>query len=217
MEVQLKETAIRFCTGYGPQEDDCDEKINKFYSTLEEAIISCEERNCGLIIELDCNAKLGKDIIKGDPHSMSGNGKMLWDIVVRRNCTVVNSTDKCKGVITRSRMKNEKKEESVIDYIIVNSLIAPYLEEMQIDESKSKALTRFKKGITVSSDHNYLSCTFNIPMLRGSTPRREIYCLRNETDLQTFKNKTSHTKRFSKCFTDAGDIEKEGKKWLKTL
>ena len=53
-----------------------------------------------------------------------------------------------------------KKEESVLDYIIVNSLVAPYVEEMEIDESKAKALTRFKKGTSVPSDHDYLSCNY---------------------------------------------------------
>ena len=98
---------MRFLTGYGPQEDDNEDHINKFYCILEEEIVSCEERNCGLIIEMDCNAKLGKEIIKGDPHEMSNNGKILWDIMKRRNCTVINATKMCEGVITRSRIEIE--------------------------------------------------------------------------------------------------------------
>ena len=67
VEIIFKSIAIRFLTGYGPQEDSSEDKINKFYATLEEEIISCEQENCGLIAELDCNAKLGREIIKGDP------------------------------------------------------------------------------------------------------------------------------------------------------
>ena len=217
VEVQLKKLTVRFLTGYGPQEDDSDDKINKFYCTLEEEIVACEERNCGMVIEMDCNAKLGKKIIKGDPHDMSGNGKLLQEMIQRRNCTVVNSTEKCKGVITRSRMKGKKKEESVIDFVIVNSLMKPYIEEMEIDESKVLALTRFKKGKPVPSDHNFLSCTFNIPVIRQTSSRQEVLCLRNKADLKTFKEKTSKTNRFTRCFTNDGDIQKEGKKWMKTL
>ena len=217
MEVQLKDMTVRFLTGYGPQEDDEEDKINKFYCTLEEEIVACEERECGLIIELDCNAKLGKNIIEGDPHDMSNNGKLLWDIVQRRNCVVVNSTKKCHGSITRSRMKSGVKEESILDYVIVNPLIAPFVEEMNIDESKAKALTRFLKGRTIPSDHNYLSCSFNIPLHRRSKPRQEIYRLRNKTDLQKFKDHTTNTTKFTKCFTVNGDVQKEGKLWLKTL
>ena len=217
IEVQLKKLTVRFLTGYGPQEDDSDDKINKFYCALEEAIVSCEERNCGIIIELDCNAKLGKDIIRGDPHDISRNGKLLWEMIQRRSCTVVNSSEKCKGVITRSRMKSGKKEESVIDFVIVNSLMKPYIEEMEIDESKMMALTRFKKGIPVPSDHNFLSCSFNIPVNKQASSRQEVYCLRNKADLKIFKEKTSKTNRFTNCFTREGDIKKEGRKWMKTL
>ena len=88
---------------------------------------------------------------------------------------------------------------------------------MKIDESKAKALTRFKKGVPISSDHNYLSCTFNIPLQKQRNQRQEVYRLRNKTDLQRFKDETTHTKKFSKCFTENGDVQKEGKKWFKTL
>ena len=217
VEVELENITIRFITAYGPQEDDHEGKINKFYCSLEEEIINCEERNCGLVLEMDCNAKLGGNIIKGDPHDMSGNGKLLWDIVQRRDCTVVNATEKCKGIITRSRMKGGIKEESVIDFVIVNALLVPHIEEMEIDESKTKALTRYRKGIPVPSDHNHIKCTFNISLEKRTTPRQEVYCLRSEKGLKEFKEKTTHTKKFSSCFSEEGDIQIEGKKWLKTL
>ena len=182
---------------------------------LEEQIIVCEERNCGLVVEMDCNAKLGKDIIKGDPHEMSSNGKLLWDIVQRRECTVVNTMDQCCGVITRSRMKGKVKEESILDFVIVNQTMVPFVEEMEIDESKAKALTRFKKSKAVPSDHNYIRCTFEINVEQRKERRHEVYCLRNENDLQVFKEKTSTTNKFSRCFTDNGNIDKEGKRVTK--
>ena len=217
VEIQLKAITIRFLTGYGPQEDDSGEKINKFYCALEEEMVLCEERDCGLIMELDCNANLGKDITEGDPHNMSNNGKLLWEIIQRRNCTVVNSTDKCSGVITRSRIKGTIKEESVLDYVIVNSLLAQYVEKMVIDESKAKALTRYIKGTAVPSDHNHLACSFNIPLDKRIVPRQEIFRLRNKSDLETFKKETTNTCKFTNCFTKEGDVQREGKKWLKTL
>ena len=217
IEIELGDLTVRFLTAYGPQEEDKEENINKFYNSLEEEIIACEERHCGLIMELDCNAKLGKDIIQGDPHNMSSNGKLLWDIVKRHGCTIVNATDKCVGVITRSRWRKQSKEESVIDFFIVNPMITPYIEKMEVDESKSKALTRFKKGITIPSDHNYLHCTFNIPVKKRKPARKEIYCLRNKNSLKIFKSKTSNTKKFSSCFTENGDVKREGQKWMKSL
>ena len=109
MEVVFKSVTVRFLTAYGPQEDASDDIINKFYSALEEEILCCELENCGLIAELDCNAKLGKEIIAADPNAMSSCGRILWEIVMRRDCTVVNTTEACVGGITRSRMKAVKK------------------------------------------------------------------------------------------------------------
>ena len=50
----------RLITGYGPQDDAGTELLTAFYSKLEEEIISCKVNDCGIILELDCNAKVGK-------------------------------------------------------------------------------------------------------------------------------------------------------------
>jgi exonuclease III len=217
VEVTINSMRIRFLTGYGPQEDSSEDIINKFYAGLEEEILLCEQENCGLIAELDCNAKLGKELIQGDPNTMSNNGKMLWEIMERRECTVINTTKKCNGVITRSRQKGKTKEESVLDYVIVNAIIAPHVENMEVDESKTKSLTRYKKGKAIPSDHNTLTCTFNIPVEKKSPLRTEIYRLRNEEELRKFKDATTNTDKFTKCFSKEGDINQQGKKWLKEL
>ena len=145
--MKLKNLVVRFLTAYGPEEDEIEEKIDKFYSMLE-----CEERSCGLVVEMDCYVKLGKDIIKGDPHEMTCNRKLLWDIMQRRECNVANTMNQCCGVITGSRVKRKVKEESVLDFPIVNRAMVPFVKEMEI-ESKAKALTRLKKSTPVPSDH----------------------------------------------------------------
>ena len=217
VETTFNSMRIRFLTGYGPQEDSSEDIINEFYAALEEEILSCEHESCGLIIELDCNAKLGKDLIKGDPNVMSNNGRMLWEIIERRECMVVNATDYCRGVITRSRQKGKTLEESVLDYVIVNAVAAPLVEHMVVDESKTKALTRYAKGKAIPSDHNTLMCTFNIPVLKKVPPRKEIYRLRNVEELKKFKEATTSTSKFTKCFSGKGNINQQGKKWLKEL
>ena len=157
VEVALKSMVLRFLTAYGPQEEASEDTINRFYSALEHEILKCEEENCGLIAELDSNAKLGKGIITNDPNDMSTNGQILWDIVRRRECTVVNMSDKCTGCITRRRNKAGTIEESVLDYVIVNSVVAPFINSMEIDESKEKSLTRYTKARAIPSDHHVLT------------------------------------------------------------
>ena len=69
-----------------------------------------------MLVEMDANSKLGWEIIKNDPNEKSANGDLLLGIIERTNLTVVNSLDLCQGTITRSTIKNGKKEESVLDY-----------------------------------------------------------------------------------------------------
>ena len=217
VEVALKFMTIRFLTGYGPQEDTSEDVLNNFYASLEEEIIHCEQENCGMVAELDCNAKLGQELIIGDPNKMSNNGRLLWEIMERRDCTVVNTTSMCHGVITRSRKKGKVREESVLDYVIVNAIMLPYVDTMEIDETKATSLTRYKKGKAIPSDHNTLKCTFNIPVQKKIPPRTEVYRLRNTEELRQFKDATTYTNRFTKCFSQGGDINQEGEMWMKTL
>ena len=217
VEVSLNSMNVRFMSAYGPQEEANPEKINAFYQKLEEEIVKCEEDDCGLIAEMDANAKLGSSLIKDDPHTMSENGRLLWDVTQRRNCLVVNTSVDCNGVITRSRIRNGKPEKSVLDYVIINQKVQPYLQQMTIDEKKEKVLTRFTKKKVVASDHNIITCNFNIPHRKPPQKRIEIMALRNSEDLAKFKSETTNTSRFTRCFQGPGDIRSQGKKWMKVL
>ena len=59
--------------------------------------------------------------------------------------------------MTRSRIKEGVKEESVLDFFVVCETILPFVKEMVIDESKNYILSNFKNakqtGKAVDSDH----------------------------------------------------------------
>ena len=59
IEMELNSMTLRVATAYGSQEDAPDDEINEFYSKLEELITQCNDDGCGLMMEMDCNAKLG--------------------------------------------------------------------------------------------------------------------------------------------------------------
>ena len=88
---------------------------------------------------------------------------------------------------------------------------------MVIDESKQNALTRFISGRAIPSDHHLISCTFDVPVRKKVFERKEVYRLRNPEELQSFKETTTNTDKFSKCFEEDGDIKVQGKKWMKLL
>ena len=58
---------------------------------------------------MDANAKVGGKVIKGDPHNITNNGKIMMDIIDRQNLTIANSLDICKGKITRERIFDKKE------------------------------------------------------------------------------------------------------------
>ena len=87
-------------------------------------------------IELDANAKLGREIIPGDPKEQSKNGERLMSVIEENDLIVVNSLDLCSGTITRSRETKNSNEVSVLDYFLVCSSFLQLITKMVIDESK---------------------------------------------------------------------------------
>ena len=82
-------------------------------------------------IQMDSNAKLGPDFIKGDPHNMSGNGQLLSDVIISNNLIVCNGTPKCEGLITRERQTVDRLEQSIIDFLIVCPTMFSSLQNMK--------------------------------------------------------------------------------------
>ena len=71
---------------------------------------------------MDANVKVGKEFIKDDPNNKSENGKLLLGLVERQNLRILNSSNKCTGVMTRERVAGDNHERSVIDYIACDTL-----------------------------------------------------------------------------------------------
>ena len=221
VEINVGEMQVRLITGYAPQETDNKEIIATFYSKLEQEIESSQSSNCGTIVELDCNAKLGNSVIDGDPHKMSDNGEMLMGIIQRQNMNLVNSSDKCDGTITRKRITKDGIEESVIDYLMVCNNVAPFVESMKIDEDREHVLTKFvsKNGVkkVVESDHNIIFAEFSFTTDRNKEKRIEAYNVRNEENLKIFQSNTDNGNDLTECFKDGGSIKTQGKKWAKKI
>ena len=163
------------------------ENIQEFWQEIEQEVVSGIEDGCLLILQMDANAKLGREIIKNDPHDISENGKLLLDILERQNLTVVNSLDVCDGTITRERKTKSRIEKSVIDYVIVCSKMKEFVKSMKIDEDRFHVLTKYasKKGLRQHkvSDHNILVCRFSIQVeIMMRTVRKEFFKLKNIED-----------------------------------
>ena len=137
--------SIRTINCYGPQENLTIETRTEFFLELETRIISAKESQKLICIQFDANSKLGKNIIPGAPHDISSNGKILLNVLRRQDLVVINSTEKCLGLITRIKNTKRGQEESVIDYFVVCRDLFEKVEKMTIDENREYVLTKFCK------------------------------------------------------------------------
>ena len=126
---------IRIILAYSPQENDIQEVID-FYQNLSVQIERVHLNGDNVILVGDFNAKLGSEIIAGDPHPMSSSGKLLYEFYTKYNLHLLNSSDVCTGVLTRIQHCNGKIEKSTIDYLFVSAGLVSGVISVQIDEEK---------------------------------------------------------------------------------
>ena len=146
IEIRASNKEIRVINGYGPQENIEVKDRLPFFSTLEEEIVSAQISNKSLIIQMDANSKLGKEMLPRDVHEQTANGAALAGIINRNALMVVNSVEKkVNGLITRRRVTVDSTEESIIDFVIVSADLIEDVEELIIDEDKEYALSKIVK------------------------------------------------------------------------
>ena len=134
VKVFLKEIEVRAICAYGPQETASKDKKDKFWEFLEEEVNSAELEGDGLVIQMDGNLHAGENFIKNDPNKQNGNGRLFCEFLERNpELIVVNALDICEGVITRKREFENKTEEAVLDFFLINDKMRPFLKKMKID------------------------------------------------------------------------------------
>ena len=223
IEIAVDDKEIRIISGYGPQENLSEDERMPFFLALEEEIVKAELLGKSLLIQMDANSKLGPDLIKGDPHRQTANGRILAGILERHNLTVVNSlTDKCTGLITRRRTTVDGTEESIIDFVIVSNDMEEDIESLLVDEERAHALykyTKKKNSIkTVVSDHNPMLTKMNLKWNNRKRKKKiEMFNLKNVECQQKFLELTSESNYLSSVFETETDLNLATNRFLKRL
>ena len=92
---------------------------------------------------------------------------------------------------------------------------------MIIDEEKQNALTNFQSKVprrTVkTSDHNSMFVQFQLKTEPEKLERKVMFNYKDEEALSHFKNVTTNTNELSDCFRNEESLDKQAKKWIKTL
>ena len=134
---------------------------------------------------------------------------------------VLNNEEFCKGNITRSRMVNGKKENSIIDFILTCEKVLPFVRYMHIDEKRKYAFANFcqkKKGqIAKLSDHNLIYVDFDLKFKKISPERRNIFKFNDCNALKKFKDLTTKTQEFTNCFSNKKTFIEQIVLWEKVL
>ena len=224
VQVEIGDKEVRLIVGYGPQENWRKEDRMPFFAKLEEEVEKAKINDKPIIIQMDANSKLGPNVIKGDPHAQSDNGKILNEIVNRNALVVMNSVEeKCSGLITRKRSTGIINEESVIDFVIACEEMADMIEHVEIDEERKYVLARYtktKNGFnTKESDHNTIVTSLKAKWNKENVEKRtESYNYKKEESLKKFQIMTSEGTFLSEVFNDEKkDVEVTSKQFLKRL
>ena len=159
---------------------------------LEVELKEAEIMEQGLVIQLDANAHLGPNIIKGDPNERNSNGTFFNDFLESNPAiTVVNSLKLCEGLITRRRETTKGVEESVLDFFLVNEKMVQYLTKMKVDEEEQYALTNLaqkrKTKAAKKSDHRTLILELNIQFNKIKPDIKEYFNFKSEYCQKKFK------------------------------
>ena len=163
--VRLKNNreGIRLRLAYGPQENDPEINRNLFYQNLSIQIEQAFLSGDSVIMVGDFNAKLGKDVIGGNVHPMSPNGKLLFSLCNKYNLFILNSSNLCKGVFTRIHNYRNKVEKSVLEYVLVSADLYSQFVSMHIDEEKLFTPWRLINKGKRFSDH-YCAIRFQLEL-----------------------------------------------------
>ena len=97
VQCQVSGVDIRLINGYGPQENAKIEDKIEFYSKLDQEVKSGKLFECFVFIEMDANAKVGDEVIEGNPHKMSQNGELLMNFARENSLILCNASDLCEG------------------------------------------------------------------------------------------------------------------------
>ena len=218
VEVHIKELSIRIINCYGPQETDSIERKTLFWSRLQTEVNEAIDNNIAVIVQMDGNLHAGEQVIKGDPNKMNANGKLFSTFLDNNpSMVLVNSSDKCQGVITRQRTKGDKVEQAVLDYALVCNTLEPYLESMIIDEDRKYSLTSYLNGKMKNSDHFTEILTFDIDFKRQKPDRKEHFNFKNEECQRIFTEILNTENNLQKCFQESDDIDTQVENWFKEL
>ena len=217
VEITCGQQKFMIAICYGLSESRCsEEEIEEWYYELERQYAVNIEKP--VIIIGDMNAHVGNDSmgIPENTNIISRNGTKLRDLNTRRQLTLMNASNKCKGLWTREDPNGTK---SAIDLVLANEEMQPIIKRMTIDEEGEWKLSRYRKILgeqqEKQTDHNTIIVELNLS--RGiTTTKTTIWNLRNEEALNKFSKLTEDIE-MRETWDGSGDPDTKYNRWERQL
>ena len=83
MEIWAQGFPIRLICGYGPQEYDRKERKEAFWTYLNSEAQKAQQDGAALIIQMDGNLRVGKEIVPNDPKNQNQKESILMNFLKR--------------------------------------------------------------------------------------------------------------------------------------
>ena len=218
IEIWLNGFPVRLICGYGPQEYDKTSRKYGFLEYLNREVQNAATGGAGLILQMDGNLWAGKEIVMGDLKVQNQNGKMFQTFLTKNpHLSVVSAMKICEGKFTRVQNTKSGTSRTILDFFVVCDQMLPHVTQMKIDEKGEHSLTRYLNQV-VQTDHNMLTLEMNLTFhTEKKHDRVEMFSFKDKHSQLTFKEYTSNTNMFSKCFLTDENIIDQFKNWQKKL
>ena len=154
VSIDNSRTKIRLGLIYAPQESRTKKDILKeMYTQISDQLLIAKEKQQRVVLLGDFNCKIGEEI-KGNRPDVTKGGKLLLKLADVNKLCILNKSDQCFGLWTRT----DEKSKSVIDYVLIDQDSDSAVDKMVIDEAKEFAP---KSVDSQYSDHNAILAKFN--------------------------------------------------------
>ena len=216
--IKLRNMSIWITSAYGPQETAQNVKKTAFWKYISEQAQEARACGQGFVLQGDLNSWLGSNELPGDLRDQNKNGKLFQTFLEQNNLICVNSLPFTKGLITRSRKYLGKVKQSTIDFYVVCESVLPYVSKMEILNDNSHMLTNFSavnnNGEPVNSDHAPLKMEIEMDVAPVKKTKIEIMNFNDKESQMKFKEITSQTNVFTKCFETLQPVLEQSNTWL---
>ena len=142
------------------------------YKHIREHVQEAKKKDEKILITGDFNCKIGTTI-KGNREEVSKSGKILKEMILKQELTILNTSPKCEGKWTRI----EGETKTILEYVITDVADEESLISMKIDEDKIITPYTITGTRMIHSDHCAITATLNWLIRDKKEAKEETYSL----------------------------------------